>query len=105
GDSTYSIWIAPLEVKALEGTALLLSAPPATRGWVSKRFGRILESCASAVLGRQIQVALEGTGGPAPGSREELLAHGDNLNPRYSFDQFIIGEGNRLAHAASLAVA
>ena len=27
------------------------------------------------------------------------------LNPRYSFDQFIIGDGNRLAHAASLAVA
>ena len=27
------------------------------------------------------------------------------LNPRYSFDQFIIGDGNRLAHAAALSVA
>ena len=27
------------------------------------------------------------------------------MNPRYSFEQFIIGDGNRLAHAASLAVA
>jgi chromosomal replication initiator protein len=30
---------------------------------------------------------------------------GERLNPKYSFDQFVIGEGNRFAHAASLAVA
>jgi chromosomal replication initiator protein len=105
GESTYSIWIAPLEVKALERSALLLKAPPATQAWVAKRFGRILETCASAVLGEQVRVAVEGTSGPESDARAELLAGGDNLNPRYSFDQFIIGEGNHMAHAASLAVA
>ena len=29
----------------------------------------------------------------------------ERLNPKYSFEQFVIGEGNRFAHAASLAVA
>jgi len=105
GESTYEIWIAPLEVKAFEGTVLLLTAPPATREWVSKRFGRILEGCAKAVLGFEIQVAVEGTEGHDPTAPSGADRPSDNLNPRYSFDQFIIGDGNRLAHAASLAVA
>jgi chromosomal replication initiator protein len=104
GESTYELWIAPLEVKAYDGTVLLLIAPPATRAWVAKRFGRILESCAKAVLGSEVEVAVDATGG---GERPPAPAHNPvgSLNPRYSFDQFIIGEGNRLAHGAALAVA
>jgi chromosomal replication initiator protein len=105
GESSYEIWIAPLELKAFEGTVLLLTAPPATRQWVSKRFGRILEGCAKAVLGFEIQVAVEGTEGHDHQAPSGADRPADNLNPRYSFDQFIIGDGNRLAHAASLAVA
>jgi chromosomal replication initiator protein len=104
GESTYELWIAPIEVKAYEGTVLLLSAPPATRAWVAQRFGRILESCAKAVLGCDIEVAVDATGG---GERRAIEADNpvSSLNPRYSFDQFIIGDANRLAHAAALAVA
>jgi chromosomal replication initiator protein len=110
GESTYEIWIAPLEVKAFEGTTLLLTAPPATRAWTAKRFGRILESAAKAVLGTEVRVAVEGA--PSDGS-DPVAAPGtagsaeppSTLNPRYSFEQFIIGDGNRLAHGAALAVA
>jgi chromosomal replication initiator protein len=105
GDSTYEIWIAPLEVKAFEGTSLLLAAPPEIRSWVAKRFGRILERCAAAVTGVTIQVAVEGTE-PVPSKVPlEAATAATSLNPRYSFDQFIIGHGNRLAHGAALAVA
>jgi chromosomal replication initiator protein len=110
GESTYEIWIAPLEVKAFEGTILLLTAPPATRAWTAKRFGRILESAAQAVLGTEVQVAVEGAPAEASNPIGAATAPGaaeppSTLNPRYSFEQFIIGDGNRLAHAAALAVA
>ncbi|UTR12387.1 chromosomal replication initiator protein DnaA [Evansella sp. LMS18] len=40
---------------------------------------------------------------PAADTQEEIPKH--MLNPKYTFDTFVIGSGNRFAHAASLAVA
>src|SRR6202007_1301640 len=56
--------------------------------------------------GAELQIAIEGTA-PADqgGSRAPDERVAENLNPRYSFDQFIIGDSNRPAHAAALAVA
>ena len=110
GESTYEIWLAPLQVKSWDDKLLLLEAPHATQAWVAKRFSRVLERCARAVAGRPIQVAFTATSSdhdsaprkPASGA-QEATSHA--LNPRYRFEQFIIGDGNRLAHAAALAVA
>jgi chromosomal replication initiator protein len=110
GESTYEIWLAPLEVTSWEAGTLLVEAPAATHAWVSKRFGRVLKSCAQTVLGTEVRVAFGAAGArarqpqPLPSPTDLELAAGA-LNPRYRFDQFIIGDGNRLAHAASLAVA
>lgn len=108
GESTYEIWLAPLSFKAWDGELLVLEAPSSTRAWVSDRFARILERCAKQVLGTGTRVSLE-----SPGQRQtrrprpsaEPSPSGTVFNPRYAFDQFIIGRGNRLAHAAALAVA
>jgi chromosomal replication initiator protein len=105
GESTYEIWIAPLEVRAFEGSLMLLVAPPPTRSWVAKRFGRILESAAKAVVGFEVQIAIEGTDSGESRAPADPVHAVSSLNPRYSFEQFIIGDGNRLAHAASLSVA
>jgi len=110
GDSMYDIWLAPIEVESWDGTLLLLAAPRGTQAWVSKRFGRVLERCARVVIGRPVRVAFAGLPCQpnlgrthAPTNASDQASH--VLNPRYRFEQFIIGDGNRLAHAASLAVA
>jgi hypothetical protein len=59
GESTFEIWLAPLELIAvdLEGT-LVVAAPPETTSWVARRFGRILDSAAHQV-GCQLRLADE----------------------------------------------
>ena len=109
GESTYEIWLASLELNSFRDRTLLVDSPAATYDWVSKRFGRIVESCARIAFGPDIKVELachgtERTRRPRPAVEGGDLAVGA-LNPRYGFEQFIIGDGNRLAHAASLAVA
>jgi len=106
----YEIWLEPLELVAVRDGKLLLAAPPATGSWVAKRFGRVLERCAKAAFGSDVRVELSTLAGQ-PASRQArrdgpaLDLDADALNPRYSFEQFIIGDGNQLAHAAALAVA
>ncbi|HJS93790.1 MAG TPA: chromosomal replication initiator protein DnaA [Solirubrobacteraceae bacterium] len=110
GESTFEIWLEPLEFVAVRDGKLLIDTPKATRAWLAKRFGRVLQSCARRAFGPDVEIELSGHELERPGrsagpSEASLSLDAGALNPRYSFDQFIIGDGNRLAHAASLAVA
>ncbi|MBS1869813.1 MAG: chromosomal replication initiator protein DnaA [Actinobacteria bacterium] len=109
-DSTYHLWLAPLRARAIEGQTLLVGAPEEIRTWVADRFARVLETCAARVLGDGTAVTVVPLDQPlAPVSPRPAPASAghppDVFNPKYTFDQFVIGDGNRLAHAASLAVA
>jgi chromosomal replication initiator protein len=115
GDSTWHIWLQPLTSRSLEGGSLVVEAPDSIRPWVAGRFARVLAACAEAVLGAGVSVELVGPDrGERPGGRGAtpsfprgavMDARAGACNPRYTFDQFVIGDGNRLAHAAALAVA
>jgi chromosomal replication initiator protein len=108
GPSAYEIWIAPIDLESFDGDVLLLRAPQVTQKWLTGRFGPVLERCVRHTLGADIRVAFAGasTSHREPPARRPGPDRGPtDLNPRYRFEQFVIGEGNRLAHAAALAVA
>jgi hypothetical protein len=59
GESAFEIWLAPLELLAVDlDGALVVSAPRETVGWLARRFGRILESAAERA-GRRLRIADE----------------------------------------------
>ena len=119
GESSFEIWLRPVTPESWDGELLTLAAPADTAGWLAGRFGPVIGRCARDVLGADARVTFARHDGrsrrawtcAAPGSDGEsgALTPADELatplNPRYRFEQFIIGEGNRLAHAAALAVA
>jgi chromosomal replication initiator protein len=116
-DATFHIWLEPLRPHAWDGTTLELTAPDEIRGWVSNRFARVIQRSAESVLGQGVEVRVVPPGAasaPRPGRagsraveapEPRLPEPPGGLNPKYCFDQFVIGDANRFAHAAALAVA
>jgi len=59
GDSTFEIWLEPLELIAIDPTgALVITGPAATTGWIEKRFARVLAECAEQ-QSRSVRIADE----------------------------------------------
>ncbi|MEA2419126.1 MAG: chromosomal replication initiator protein [Thermoleophilaceae bacterium] len=112
-DSTFHIWIQPLSAAACSGGTLFVRAPDHIRSWVEERFLALIRRAAKrAGVAAAVEVVDEdwsspATAEPIPEPIRAAAGEADDaaLNPRYTFDQFVICDGNRLAHGAALAVA
>jgi chromosomal replication initiator protein len=128
-EPTYRIWLEPLRPLELLDGVLIVEAPEHAHRWTRERFGSVIDASVELALGAGVKTELIGaterarrgasqtqagtrtaghpragrqpTSSPASGHEQA-----DPLrNPRLTFDQFVIGDSNRLAHAAALTVA
>jgi chromosomal replication initiator protein len=121
----YRIWLEPLRAVELTGHRLTVEAPPQTHAWIRERFGRLLQTTAAAVVGPSVTLDIveamprvragDISRKPASTTRRAQSSQPNSLpppeltqaswgNPKLTFDQFVIGDCNRLAHAAALTV-
>jgi chromosomal replication initiator protein len=105
GDTTWQLWLESLTARELSAGTLVVEAPAESRAWVEAGFARLIAACAKAVLGPGASVKLVARGEDAPAPQPARSFTGSAFNPRLTFDQFVIGDANRLAHGAALAVA
>jgi chromosomal replication initiator protein len=102
-ESTYRIWFEPLSVAGAAGDTLYLTAPEErVRAWAERRYASLIAE-ALADSGGSVRRVSFAT--PRGGKEDTVAGGGVQLNPNYTFDRFVIGPGNRLAHGAALAVA
>jgi chromosomal replication initiator protein len=108
GEPTFGLWLAPLRCVGLDGAVIALEGPHEVSAWAATRLGAAIADTSAEVLGGAVAVTINGR--PVAGNGVALggaAADVDSapLNPRYTFEQFVIGPSNRLAHAAALSVA
>ena len=124
----YEMWLRPIRPVSVTGSEIVLAvATPFARDWVENRLRPHIVEALRALLGYEIEVSFvvasderpdeppavhSAADGAAGAARASVIrnAHTDelrvgNLNVRYTFDEFVVGNSNRFAHAASQAVA
>ena len=102
----YSTWIAPLRVKSESRDELVLTAPNARFvHTVEESYRHLLDREAAAVRDELLQVFLTAEDGGDERTGAADAPERSNLNPKYRFDTFVVGNSNQFAHAAARAVA
>lgn len=120
---SFETWLKSTQISSLAGDTIIVVAPNEfARDWLNSRYLNIIQDALYEIIGEKLEIKVT-----IPSSTQEdedpllenlqynamnnnIPINSENelvsrLNPKYIFDTFVIGSGNRFAHAASLAVA
>lgn len=107
----FDTWIKPIKPVEVVGDSIKLCVPGGSqKGGLNKsmivtKYRSLIESSLENVTGRTLglDVCFESTANAS--NKYDPIFEENPLNPKYTFENFIVGNNNNLAHAASLAVA
>ncbi len=110
GQATYSSWLDPLTLVGIQDDCIIISAPNTfMRDWVCTHYAKSIESFLNSVNDnyRRINIIIDSQPQKEalPLEEEERESIGAQLDPRFTFENFVVGKSNELAHAAALKVA
>lgn len=122
---TFETWIKSATAERLDDRCLVICTPnPFARNWLQKYYVKTIADVVQELLGRSVEIHIT----VKPGAESEGLPEASEvvwsqpaevppaeptvnrvrpteLNQKYIFSRFVVGANNRMAHAASLAVA
>ncbi|MCB9770387.1 MAG: chromosomal replication initiator protein DnaA [Candidatus Omnitrophica bacterium] len=114
----YDSWFSNLRLISMEGNQAVVHVPSIYRlDWLERHYRRYLEDVIQSVTGEKIRLnlkveELEEEMPEQPPSPASYVSGGSDkrgvglpLNPKYRFENFVVGDGNRMTHAYARAVA
>lgn len=115
---SFNTWIKTIEPISMEGNQIILGVPnDFTKGILTTRYVTLISNAIKQITSKKYEIQFvipteeniqnikkEHTKSQKLQQIETNLSS-TNLNPKYTFDTFVIGNSNRFAHAASVAVA
>ncbi|MCA0993186.1 chromosomal replication initiator protein DnaA [Pseudalkalibacillus hwajinpoensis] len=117
---SFETWLKSTSANRMEGDTIIITAPNEfARDWLESRYSSLITETLLELTGSELQAKfiipqnqsdadldLEQAMKKKPKGNPAQEEHPQSvLNSKYTFDTFVIGSGNRFAHAASLAVA
>jgi len=117
GKLSFDTWIAPLNLKSLTEKEIILEVPDIFfKQWIESHYLEKIKEILTQVTAKELNVILEVNPSLLKRKTNQIFKklHREfqqetqdslKLNPRFTFENFIVGSSNRMAHAASLAVA
>ena len=113
-DISFDTWMRPLDVYAVEGNILYILAPfePMALGYIQKKYYLPLKVAIGELIGEEYDIQFilpenaKNLNIKKPVKKvSSLNGSNSNLNPNYTFETFVVGNNNRFAQSAALAVA
>jgi len=106
---SFESFVKAMAPVSLHGDVFVFSVPSRlAKEWVETRYSALIHGALREVLARAVSIQLTIAEDPAPPTAVPAIPRTPEvlqLSPKYTFDTFVIGSGNRFAHAAAMAVA
>ena len=121
-DENYSTWFVPIRLHSITKDKLILTVPNTFyKDCLLQNYHEIITSAVTLFAESSVEITLQIEANPSEPLQKKIMSpslqHSDSnqgktfitpnntINPKYNFENFIVGSSNQFAHAAALSVA